>query len=182
MTNWTEDASLANRRVKRQPPTAAYESSIPIKLEPNSRTGDTTEIYLGVSVKQIVREIPPAGTIILERPTNGATENRARGKGSSSGSFRGGSLISGGGLLSGGFLSTGGGNGLSGFGFDLQPMSFPNDQGNGAIFSAGPGEVEVTKGLKALRRIVLDLVFNPFVYFGGLIVAVFMFMARFRSA
>ncbi|MDA1323222.1 MAG: hypothetical protein O3C34_00610 [Proteobacteria bacterium] len=182
LTDRAEDASLANRRRdKGQSRNATYESSTPIKLEPNSSTGATTEVYLGVSVKQIVSEIPPAGTIILERPTNGTTENRARGKGSYSGSVKGGALGSGGSWLRGGFLSTGEANGLSGFGFDLQPMSFPTDQGTGAIFGAGPGEIEVTKGLKALRRIVLDLVFNPFVYFGGLIIAVFMFMARFRS-
>ena len=183
LTNRAEAASLADRRTGSQSPYATYEASIPIKLEPNSRTGDKKEIYLGVSVKQIVSEIPPAGTAILERSKNGATENRAWGGGSSSGSVRGRSLSSSSsGWLSGGFLSTGGATGLSGFGFDLQPMSFPADQGNGAYVNTGSGDVEVTKGLKALRRIVLDLVFNPFVYFGGLIVAVFMFMARFRSA
>ena len=64
----------------------------------------------------------------------------------------------------------------------LGPGRGPSDPGDGTYTGPGRSEEEVSKSLKKLRRIVLDLVFNPFVYFGGLIFSVLMFMARFRAA
>ena len=70
---------------------------------------------------------------------------------------------------------------MSGFGFDLEPLVYPKDLGNGPYHGLNSDDPEVEKSLKALRRMVLDLVFNPFVYFSAMIAAVLMFMARFRG-
>ena len=173
---------LLRNRIESLPAEITYDESLPVKIGTDTQTGQPTEVFLGLSVKQIVNDIPPSSSIIGERsrPTSG-TRKRV-GRLASIGSVRGSSISSGGSWLSGGFLSTGGSGGFTGFGFDLQPLTFPADLAIGVYTGPGRSEEEVSKSLKALRQIVLDLVFNPFVYFGGLVVAVLMFMSRFRSS
>ena len=181
-TNRVRDTPLAENSVGSQTTDNIYESSIPIQVRNNSRTGDTTEIYLGISVRQILNPILSTETITGKRPANGVRKNRRQGNGLSLASVRGESGSSESNWLSGSLLSTGNSGGISGFGLNLQPLSYPDDLGNEPYFGPQLTDAENTKGLIALRRIVLDLVFIPFVYFSALIVAALMFMARFRSS
>ena len=176
----TDDKSFQNNDTPYHGLDAVEESTISLKVGRDQRPEDSPKIYLGVSVRQILHEIPSTGTFVGPRPSSGSGNGGRGGRLLSPASGGGGLLSSGETFLSGGFLSEAGSGGSSGFGFDLRPMSFPNDRLDGTY--VGPdGHVEASKSLKALRRIVLDLVFNPFVYFGALIVSVLMFMTRFRN-
>jgi hypothetical protein len=157
-----------------------YEATVPIKVGNGERADDTAEIHIGASVKEILDEVPPAGTVFAEQPGNNSERSQSRGRIVSIGALGGGSTRGGSGFHTCGFLSTGGAGGFSGFGFDLRQLTFPPLLDDGLTIGNGQSEEENLKSLKALRRIVLDLVFNPFVYFIGLAFTVFMFMSRFR--
>jgi len=118
-----------------QTPDATYETSIPIRLGKDSGTGNTAEVFLGFSVKQVLNEIPATGTIAGERPANNVGKNRQQATGLSGASVRGGSLSRRGNWLGGGFLATGDSVWISGFGFDLRPLSYPTYPGNGPYFN-----------------------------------------------
>jgi hypothetical protein len=175
-----QDRSFLNNNRAYQEPDTTEDSSVSLKVGQDPRSENSARIFLGTSVRQILREIPPTATFAGPRPASSVGSVRLRGRLLSSASGGGGLLSGGETFLSGGFLSEAGSGGSSGFGFDLRPMTFPTDPPGGAYVGPG-GQVEVSKNLKALRRIVLDLVFNPFVYFGALIVSVLMFMTRFRN-
>ena len=175
------NTSFAENSNQSQTSDTTYESSVPIKMGKNSPAGETTEVYLGVSVTQILSEIPTTGPITGGGPATNIRNNHRQASGLSSTSVRGGSLSSSGNWLSGSFFSTGNSSGLSGFGFDLRPNSYSTDLGNRPYVSRQRSDAKNSKGLKALRTLVLDMFFNPFVYVSILIVAVLMFMARFRS-
>jgi len=165
--------------ITREDPTFA--SSIPIKLGPDSRPGNTAEVFLGFSVKQIVDQIPAAVPLTGDRPETGSRISRPQGPSLSAPASLGGSLGAGSNWLSGGFLSLGGSGANSGFGIDQKPLTFPSDLGNGPYVNPNADDPGTEKSLRALRKMVLDLVFNPFVYFTALIVSILMFMARFKS-
>lgn len=175
-----DDRSFGSSNTAYQRSNTVEESTVSLKVGRNRQSEDSARVYLGVSVRQILHEIPPTGTFVGPRPASSAGSSRVRGRLLSSAAGGGGLLSGGETFLSGGFLSEAGSGGSSGFGFDLRPMTFPTDPAGGTYVGPG-GQVEVSKSLKALRRIVLDLVFNPFVYFGALIVSVLMFMTRFRN-
>ena len=181
-SNRDRGASFVEDDTESQTADNSFETSVPIKVGENSRAGDTTEIYLGFSVKEILDPISPTETGNGEDTPNGVGRNRPRANISSSASVRGGSLSSGASWLGGSFFSTWDSGGATGFGFDLQPMSFSNNLGNGLSGIPRSTNTETSKALIKLRKIVLDLVFNPFVYFSLLIVFVFLFMLRFRAS
>jgi hypothetical protein len=129
-----------------------------------------------------VKEIPPTGEITGRPTTTSETSKSVQGKVVSSAGGGGGTSRGSGNWLTGGFLSSAGSGGSGGFGFDLRPMDFSADLSDPNYRGPGRTEEEVSKSLKKLRRIVLDLVFNPIVYFGFLVLSVLMFMARFRAS
>jgi hypothetical protein len=178
-TERAQDRSSAANSAESQATDPTYESTIPIKVGQNSRTGDTAEVYLGTSVRQILDEIPPTGTTSQQRSESSVGTNRQQGGILASASVGGVSLSSGGNWLSGGFLSTGNSDGDSSFGFSLRPLSYPSDLGNGPYFPRTAG-TESPKDVIALRKLVVDMLFNPLVFFIILIICVFMFTARFR--
>jgi hypothetical protein len=176
------DRSFSQISVASQTTDPTYETSIPMRVGNKSRTGETAEVFLGFSVRQILNDGPHAGTITGERRSNKVGNNRNQTNRLSSASIRRGSLSTGRNWFSGGFLSAEGSFTMSGFGLDLQPLRYPNDLGNGPYLSPHATDLENSKGLIALRKMVLDFVFNPFVYFTVLVISVYMFMARFRSS
>ena len=178
--NRTRGTSPAGNTAARQTADTNHESSIKIKLGPNSGTGDTAEVYLGVSLKQVLNEIPSPDSISGDRPAKSAGNNSPNKNKVSAGSAGGGSL-GGGSWFRGGLLSTGNSGWSLGFGFDMTPLNYPTDLGNGPYISPQSSDEEVSKSLKALRRMVIDLVFNPYVYFSLLIISILMFMARIRG-
>lgn len=173
--------SFTNFGAEIQTADPTYETSIPIRTGRNSGTEETTEVFVGFSVKQILSAGPPGGKITGERSSNsiGSTTGSAIGLGGASG--RRGSSGSGGNFLGGGFLTTGGFFTTSGFGLDLRPLTYPKDLGNEPYVRRQPNDPDINKRLKALRQMVLDLVFHPLVYFSALVVFVLMFMSRFRK-
>jgi hypothetical protein len=184
----TGGAPLRNRARRRPPdgddiarPAAdtAYDTSIKTQLAPNPSTGNAPEVYLGVSVKKVLEEIPPPNPVAGDRQADRPSGTRPQSN-LSSGSIRRGSL-GGSGWLGGGFLSAGNSGWTSGFGLDLMPPKYSSDLGNTPYVGGQGTDGEASKGLRDLRRVVIDLVFNPYVYFSLLILSVLMFMARFRG-
>lgn len=177
-----QEKSLAKKKAESKTADNSYESSFPIKVGRNSTSSNTTEIYLGFSVNQVLKRISSGETNIGVLPPTRAPQIRRRSNRSSSASARGRSLSSGSNWLSGGFLNSGNWTGNSGFGFDLRPLSFPGDPGNGVTFVPPATDTENSKSLIALRRWVWGLFFSPFAYISVLVMSVFLFMLRFRNS
>ena len=159
-----------------------YEASIPIRTGQTANGEETTEVYVGFSVKQILTEIPAGDAKSRGRASRSAGVYGSPSTRLAAPVSRGGSL-SAGGIHSGGFLSTHNVFTTSGFGLDLRPLAYPNDPndlGNGPYISRESDDPDVAKKLKSLRQMVLNLVFNPVVYFSLMVIFVLMIMARFR--
>ena len=160
-----------------------YEESIPIRTGQAAQGEETTEVYLGFSVKQILNEIPAEGANSREHSTRSAGLYGSSSIHLASPVGHRGSLGAVSTIHSGGFLSTQNVFTTSGFGLDLRPLAYPNDPndlGNGPYISRESDDPDVEKKLKSLRQMVLNLVFNPVVYFTLMVIFVIMIMARFR--